>query len=479
MNNSLPVHTYTCTAQSIFSQNMTSTGTPITLHANGERAIVSEAEADAILERWKTELAAVDNPRVVTLDLSCRAWKRSILEKIRPFLEEHVVSTVETLQLDDMTASLPTEEGLDTLQFIADVFGKNNNNNDDNNDDDAPNNNNNNNNLKHLFLDDCAVGTRGFDILRPLIRNHSQVLQTISFRNCGLAAECFDADRPLFDEPMSQIRRVELGQNQIGVKGAQGVAQMLETFCPHLESFAYDGARPQPKGTKYLMQALANITAAAAATTGASSLKSLNLNDCTLQSGDEDEHPVHDLVQVLNHCANLQVLDLSNCGLQEGGLQLVLEALQQGRPTALRVLNLSGNELETQGAEHLAAYLENNESVTESLEELILDSNDFEDEGLEHLLGFLRTTKKLKVLDLSSNLLMKESAIRLLDQRLICPLTTFNLTDNELSVKTVARLRKIYPFLETDEDNDLGEDSDEEEQVDEDVEALTKDFEKM
>mmetsp|Transcript_14961 Transcript_14961/g.33410 ORF Transcript_14961/g.33410 Transcript_14961/m.33410 type:complete len:178 (+) Transcript_14961:48-581(+) len=99
--------------------------TSTTLSAPGPRNKVPIEEAQTILTSWNAILSsnASANPpvTVTTLDLSCRSWSLPVLTVLEPALME-IAPTVRTLKIDDVIASLPTEDGFATLAFFNRVF---------------------------------------------------------------------------------------------------------------------------------------------------------------------------------------------------------------------------------------------------------------------------------------------------------------------------------------------------------------------
>lgn len=148
---------------------------------------------------------------------------------------------------------------------------------------------------------------------------------------------------------------------------------------------------------------------------------------------------------------------------------IILDALYQSNAT-LTGLDLSGNELQADGAEILADYLIRKGG---DLKTLVLEGNQFELDGIEHLLPFLRQVQHLETLDFSSNLLEADSGW-LLARNQIPSLQTLVLKDNGLSVGGVRCLRGMYKTVETDPDDELEEDdADNEHAADEDVGDLS------
>ena len=193
--------------------------TEITLVCGGPRDKVKLAEAQEVAARFQTEIDAAqqahDDAIVTKVDLSCRAWPRESLECLQEVLTTHAVSTIQHLKIDDVIASLPTDEGLDSLAFFAQVFQQ------------SPT-------LREINLDDNALGTRGDQVLLPLFQ--LPTLRTLTIENCGMSTEVAESLlTTVADKPLEVLK---LGRNQMGADGAAHVEQLLQQ-CPTLQVFWY------------------------------------------------------------------------------------------------------------------------------------------------------------------------------------------------------------------------------------------------
>ena len=418
----------------------------ISLHTNGIRVNKPDkAEVELHLARWRTQVQGDDV--VEQLDMSCRSWDRSVLDnpELVDFLEKHVVPTIRVLKIDDIIASLPTDEGLATLAFFSDVF-KN-----------APL-------LETIHLDDNALGTRGVEQMKDLFKK--ETIKVLTFYNCGLSAEVFEALRIALSDTMGQIVHIALGRNQAGPGGARQVGEFMLPNMKNLKHFLYNGSRPLGEGSQIICAGLDKLTEEN------SNLITLDLNDSQLNDGSEDGHAVYAVSRAISRCSNLEVLNLPSCALTKAGLEIILDALRQSK-AILTGLDLSGNELEADGAEILAEYLIQHGG---ELKTLLLEANEFELEGIKHLMPFLRQAQHLETLDLSSNLLEPDSGW-LLARNQSPSLQTLTLKDNGLSVGGVGRLRAMYKTVETDPDDELEEDDGDEHAADEDVDELAAQLE--
>eukprot|EP00527_Entomoneis_sp_CCMP2396_P000477 CAMPEP_0198147188 /NCGR_PEP_ID=MMETSP1443-20131203/33704_1 /TAXON_ID=186043 /ORGANISM="Entomoneis sp., Strain CCMP2396" /LENGTH=434 /DNA_ID=CAMNT_0043811387 /DNA_START=95 /DNA_END=1399 /DNA_ORIENTATION=+ len=421
----------------------------ITLFAGGARTKVDESEAKEMANRFETEMKNDDNDNVVTMiDLSCRAWPLPSLECLRSVLEA-AAPTVVHLKIDDIIASLPTEEGLESLAFFANVFQSSKV-------------------LSEINLDDNALGSRGDQVLLPLFKLDS--LQILTIENCGMSEEVTASLlTTISKKPLTSIK---LGRNQIGDEGASHVKTLLEQ-CPTLQCFHYNGCRPLKKGTSHILQGLATMASSLKET----ALTELNFHDCTFgddeDGDDEEEGSIANLVAVLSKSPNLKVLNLQDGELGAEGLQLILNALAECQAPLTR-LYLGGCELGEEGAEILANTFNDGGSLGQQLQELVLDTNEFGNDGIAALIPSLaKNAKSLLLLDLETNEIEKEGALILSQNKNKIPsLQTLNVSDNmDIPAQLGAKLAKMYPTVKIDEDleedDDLELEDDEDQGVDE------------
>jgi Ran GTPase-activating protein (RanGAP) involved in mRNA processing and transport len=140
----------------------------VILRTTGHRSRVGLAEAEDIVDRWRV---TAEDREVVGVDLSCRPWPLESFLRLKEFLvTEGHNTTVRYLKVDDIIASLLTDEGLEVTAQVADTFREAK--------------------IIELDLNDNALGSRGFQRIEPLFTDSP--LQVLSLDNCGLSAECMD-----------------------------------------------------------------------------------------------------------------------------------------------------------------------------------------------------------------------------------------------------------------------------------------------
>jgi hypothetical protein len=405
---------------------------PITLRLGGPRKEVSVAEAIAWVKKSRRYMRSIPGAFVHTLDLSCRQWPLATLQAVALFLDE-ISKTVVILKFDDMIAGLKTDDGLATLEFLATTFR------------DSP--------VHELCLNDNALGTRGVDLLRPLLSR----AQRLYLDNTGIAQA--DAATLLSVLDTSRLTALATGRNQMSIGGAKSMAAMLAT-CRNLVSFNYKGSRPLLEGTTHLCKGLATMSVTN------HGVVYLNLHDCMLS----DDASVDFLVVFLQNSPLLQTLILRDCELKSRSLVKILKALEG---THLAVLDLGGNDQVGEVAQELGAFLS---PQVFSLLELHVDTCELTAEGLTCILvpfsGHATNLRKL-VLDENS---LDQAAGKVLLNTPIKSLKVLSLMDNmEMPLQYAKQLDAMYPTVERDDDDDLEElDEDElaedlEEEEDQDV----------
>lgn len=463
----------------------------IILKAGGERRVVSVEDAAAIRARFESELAGggVSGTAPVAchcLDLSGLAWRVESLRVLTPLFRT-VAPTLRTLLVDDIVASLPTEDGLATLEFVAQSFGYANNNTNNNNTTDTINTNTNTTPLlTTVNLNDNAIGTRGIAVLQPLLQHPT--VTSWYFQNTGIAQHDAITLRDLFRHnsaasasssvandvsAYSNLESLHTGRNRFNAGGAIAIGKLL-SVCPNLQSFSHFGTSPQAAGSIALCQGLAQMTQLSLqldTTTGCKStrLVDLDLTDLSLKRDDDDDDdtskddPVGNLCTVIEHARGLQTLKLRDSGLQLCGLRRVVAALQSSA-AALTTLDFStleeeGDDAATIGtvvADYLVAS-----PTRRTLLHLYVDLNELGDAGVAAVAAGAAACTALQTLSLENNE-MTDVGAWALRHNVIPTLQTLALMDNaELSANAARQLQSLYPTVTVDEDlEELDEEDD-------------------
>lgn len=385
---------------------MTLMHTAITLSNPGDRDEKMTVElAEALIDSWKSQMEGRDVV-VETLDLSCRVYPLEVAKLLCEYLQDHV-SFVRHAILNDIIASLVTEEGLAVLKLFNDLLK------------DSP--------LVTLNLSDNALGIRGIELFPDLISK--QTLTSFSMENDGISHESMVFLR----ENLSTVALKELFiyNNMIGVDGARETGKILAR-CQSLQVFRYEGCRPQPEGTMALLDGLKTTT---------DKTQPAQLTTLYLEGTLSDISSRKKLCQILRRVSpSLSKLRLYDCSLERPGCSLVLDALftnvilsdlnlaqnEMGHGRALQKLlpilqrnqltrlNLNANEITSEGIEKICTTLAliNDEIL---LEELHLRENSLGPRAATALANISKRLTNLKILDVSENGFTEESTSLLLE----------------------------------------------------------------
>jgi hypothetical protein len=378
----------------------------IGLHVGGERTRVEKKEVDeVILPRFLRQIQSKCNKKDTAcskLDISCRSWPYDSLQHFFEQLQNlpyhgssstspsTLLSHIKVLNVDDVIASLLTEEGLQCMEYISNLFARSS---------------------CSLVEFDCsfnAIGSRGVEKLQSLLRTPS--LRRIYMDNCGLSAEVGQKLNDILHPVSHTLQVLHLDRNQMGVQGCMEIIPLLSN-CTSLQSFSYAGNRPLKEGTRALCQGLANMVqnsyekSANEEVVTPPVLSFLNLEDCQINSGKDDpDDPIHVLCsQVLNRCTYLITLILRDCNLQAHGLQMVCNALSMSR-VSLQHFDVGANEIGPSGAHTLTEYVSQSQFTTR-LQTLICDTNDLDNASCIDVLctNLLQSSSSIQYINIQCN----------------------------------------------------------------------------
>lgn len=453
------------------------------LHVGGERTRVDKNDVDTIIiPRFTEQIQSKHHKKKAIkcnmLDISCRSWP---FESLHHFFEQlraipyHstsasssiLLSHIKVLQMDDIIASLMTDEGLQCMEYISKLFtGIYNDKSDTSSSDSACS-------LIELHCSDNAIGTRGLLKLQSILSISS--LRRIYMNNCGLSAEVGKMLHDILFPVAHQLEILHLNRNQMGVQGCIELSPLLSN-CTSLQSFSYAGTRPLKEGTLAICQGLANMVKNSLVKRADDEIGSppvlsyLNLDDCQIKSGKDPDDPIHVLCsQVLNRCCFLTTLILRDCSLQAHGIQMVCDALSTSR-ASLQYLDVGCNEIGPSGANILTNYILQS-PLKDGLRTLICDTNDFDNACCIDLLctNVLQSCSSIQCINIQCNDVTDLSTLcnivlpNHLSEKII-----IDLKDNtELKLSHVRRIQKIveqkYSIALLYDEDDLDDDDEEEE----------------
>jgi hypothetical protein len=280
----------------------------VVLKAGGIRTnLLAAEESTEIVSRFAKQIS-VDGSVPFAIDLSCRSWgKEAVAVLVEFFLNNNVSQNVVFLNLADCIASRPTDEGLEVMQQLATALADSSK-------------------LIEIDLSDNAMGPRGLSPVKALLDNHS--IERLYLSNCGFSFESMEFLRDsiqLNDGQMAKsLTELILDRNMIGVDGAKVVGDFLKD-CQNLQLFSYAGCRPGPKGTKAICDGIEGLAAEG------SQLRHIDLDDCSLGQGQENDDAVLPLSRALKNSPQLTFLSMRDGDLGVTGVELVVEALLESK----------------------------------------------------------------------------------------------------------------------------------------------------
>lgn len=288
------------------------------------------------------------------LKLSDKSFSESAARVIAASLREKCKS-VTVADLSDIIAGKSEEEALEVLRIICDSLAECA--------------------LVELNLSDNALGRPGILACQSVLCGKS--LQKLYVCNDGLSAEASETlHEILIKDGMPPLKVFHFYNNMSGDGGAIAVGNIVRA-CPQLLDFRFSATRSRRPGCLAVAKALTTLT----------DLTTLDLGDCMFA----DEAAEH-LATALGQQKALTSLNLRDAGLGEEGLLGVLAALQTGPGPQLKLLDLSGNDLEAESVPVLAKLLQ---GMT-ALEDLGLDDNAIETEGINVLTKSLAVCTSLR-----------------------------------------------------------------------------------
>jgi Ran GTPase-activating protein (RanGAP) involved in mRNA processing and transport len=436
--------------------NVFITLTPLGSH----REVVDATRAAEFVEHWSTLLTEEEEEAAVkSLQLSNKSYTVQGADIIAQFFSSINLGQLIDVNLSDVIASLPEEDGLYVLQRLSDVLASQS----------YP---------KRLVLSDNALGCKGIEACTSLLQKMS--LKELELCNNGLSEESMHRLANLLrDSNSSSIQVIKIANNMSGRGGCEAMAAILRDSISNLKEFMFSGTRADSVGSKMVAQAILDIQPTL-------SLHSLQLAD-NVFSGEGAKL----LSKSLATCQSLQSLNLRDCCLSdEDDIPDLVEALiQSGCP--LQYLDLSGNELTCSPA--LKKLISDK---TSTLIALRLEENELQSKGVKALVKVLvKGRSKLKELLLGNNECSSKGAQALLDASSTLSLEILGLDGNAIPRTLLHQLKETYGTIlqeihenssdaedesdeeeEEEQDNDSSEAEDIEQEEDEKIDGLAKEL---
>jgi Ran GTPase-activating protein (RanGAP) involved in mRNA processing and transport len=262
--------------------------------------------------------------------------------------------------ISDMIAGRPEEDALKALAHVCGALGR----------EQAVDQ------LLEVNVSDNAFGVKGMTAVMPVLLGAN--LQSVHFCNNGMSAEASemmarllltDVPQSLRSKPAPPLHTLHFFNNMSGDAGGFAVGSIVRQMAGTIRDIRFSATRCMAAGCKDLCQALGEVRE--------SQLLRLDLQDNNFGPRGLGGNGLllAQSLQTQMHC--IQYLNLRDANL---GDEAILSILEAGSSTysgaALRVLDLSGNELTPACLPRLCAVLGKGGRFGESLEHLSLDDND-------------------------------------------------------------------------------------------------------
>lgn len=392
------------------------------LSFDGERELVTEPRAHALLGPYADALTAPDVPLFTHITLCNKSYTLGAAQVIASFfstlLTRGAFAQLTSVDFADMIAGRPEDEALQVLATLCDALQGLKT-------------------LTHIDLSDNALGEKGVRACFGLLLAQEE-LTHVYFCNNGIsaaAAQVIADDVLLFrgaDAP-TKLETFHFYNNMSGDGGAEALARLLPR-CPRLTDLRFSATRAQRKGSLAFAKALASLTqlkkidlsdntfkgeggaAIAVALAQLPHLHELNLRDAAIEddgmtaiattlrcvpqltaldvsSNDLTAESVRVLAANLHHVPQLRVLQLEENEFGSAGARALAKALRKAAPT-LETLVVNVNEIGASGAVALAAAV----AGKATLMKLEMDGNMIARDGVDKLTALLAAKGKADVL---------------------------------------------------------------------------------
>jgi len=340
------------------------------------------------------------------------------------------LTNLKKLDFSDIIAGRPEEEALKVLETLCSAVQSKG--------------------IIDLDLSDNALGLKGVNSCSALLRGQEN-LEALRMNNDGIAAEAAEKlVEILLERQPTKLKLVHCVNNLLNNGGAKALAKLLAA-SPDIEDIFFSATRFGVEGGLALSESLLF----------ASKLQHVNLSDNTFSG---KAAPV--LAQALQKQTKLRTLVLNFTGLGDAGVKELASKLESA---VLETLDLSGNDITSQGAHHVVKL------VKPSLIKLHLDDNELESSGAKIIAAGIETTN-LRELHMSTNSISQiggiaivKSVIKLQNLQVI-ELNANKFKNLDAMKKILKNAEKLHCLGDTteNEDDDDEEEEEEEEEVEED-----------
>jgi len=247
--------------------------------------------------------------------------------------------------------------------------------------------------LRYLNVSCCEINQSAIDDLVDVIDSNREI-EHIDISNCQMEENSMlKILHPLLQ--MHTLRYVNLESNMISnifcigqpENPVNSTAQLVGIISNNtlLEYYNLSYCDYPTSQLRHMLKALSELC---------------NLKYFNIANNVKSEEVAVDIASVINNNQSLEILDVSNCGMREDSISIVVDAISQAM--CLTSLNLSSNMIPYSASLLLASFLEINNVTEFDIVHCYLIENEEED-GLFNVLSALKNSNCLKHLNLGSN----------------------------------------------------------------------------
>ena len=270
--------------------------------------------------------------------------------------------------------------------------------------------------LTNLHLANCNIGEEGTIAISRILTNKRNLLVLDLTNNRTMVAGCIAICKAI--QQHSTLRELYLSNNYIGPDGARHVAKVLEN-TKYITEIWLSGNGIFPEGALALGRALR---------------EKRYLEVLALRKNDIGIDGLSELESVLQSSKTIRELDLGCNAIGDEGVRIVTAALKGKQKQQLSSLNLSENNVSSQGCLMVCDLI----NRCPTLEEIQLQNNNIDNAGGQALAESIQG-RKITKLDVDNNQISGQVLAALL---VVVPVRKLNLVKNRLTDAQVEPLKQ-------------------------------------